>query len=78
MPGRGFFSAYKEIEALWEILSPSAELRDHIDTFRRLTQLYAIVRNAYADRPDFRSGSGSQDPAARGRVGCDAWPGQPY
>ncbi len=47
------FSAYKEIEALWEILSPSAELRNHIDTFRRLTQLYAVVRNAYADRPDF-------------------------
>ena len=52
---KGFFSAYKEIEALWEILSPSAELRDHIDTFRRLTQLYAVVRNAYADRPDFVS-----------------------
>ena len=50
---KGFFSAYKEIEALWEILSPSAELRDHIDTFRHLTQLYAVVRNAYADRPDF-------------------------
>ena len=48
-----FFSAYKEIEALWEILSPSAELRDHIDAFRRLTQLYAVVRNIYADRPDF-------------------------
>ena len=50
---RGFFSAYKEIEVLWEILSPSAELRDHIDTFRRLTHLYAVVRNAYADRPNF-------------------------
>ena len=50
---KGFFSAYKEIEALWEILSPSAELRDHIDTYKRLTQLYAVVRNAYADRPDF-------------------------
>ena len=49
---KGFFSAYKEIEALWEILSPSAELRDHIDTFRNLTQLYAIVRSAYAERPD--------------------------
>ncbi len=48
-----FFSAYKEIEALWEILSPSAELRDHIDSFRRLTQLYAVVREAYADRPNF-------------------------
>ena len=32
---KGFFSEYKEIEALWEILSPSAELRDHIDTFKR-------------------------------------------
>ena len=50
---KGFFSAYKEIEALWEILSPSAELRDQIDTFKRLTQLYAVVRNAYADRPGF-------------------------
>jgi type I restriction enzyme R subunit len=50
---KGFFSAYKEIEALWEILSPSAELRDHIDTFRRFAHLYAVVVNAYADRPDF-------------------------
>ena len=50
---KGFFSAYKEIEALWEILSPSSELRDHIDAFGRLTRLYAVVRNAYAERPDF-------------------------
>ena len=42
-----FFEAYKEIEALWEILSPSAELRDHIETFKRLAHLYATVRNAY-------------------------------
>jgi type I restriction enzyme, R subunit len=35
---------------LWEILSPSPELRDHITTFKRLAQLYAAVRNAYADR----------------------------
>ena len=43
-----FFDSYKDIEALWEILSPSAELRDHIDTFKQLAQLYAAVRNAYA------------------------------
>ncbi len=48
-----FFSAYREVEALWEILSPSAGLRDHIETFKRLTQLYAVVRNAYADHPGF-------------------------
>ena len=46
-----FFSAYKEIETLWEILSPSAELRNHIDTYKRLARLYAVVRNVYADRP---------------------------
>ena len=49
-PRKAFFEAYKEIEALWEILSPSPELRDHIASFKRLAQLYAAVRNAYADR----------------------------
>ena len=49
-PRRAFFENYKEIEALWEILSPSAELRDHITTFKRLAQLHATVRNAYANR----------------------------
>jgi type I restriction enzyme R subunit len=48
-PRKTFFEAYKELEALWEILSPSPELRDHITTFNRLAQLYAAVRNAYAD-----------------------------
>ena len=48
-----FFDDYKEIEALWEILSPSPELRDHIDTYKRLAELYSIVRNAYADNVNF-------------------------
>ena len=43
-----FFDAYKDIEALWEILSPSAELRDYIETYKQLAGLYAAVRNAYA------------------------------
>ena len=73
-----FFSTYKEIEALWEILSPSAKLRDHIDTFRRLTQLYAVVCNAYADHPDFVADLAHKTRRLVGRVGCDAWPGQPY
>ncbi len=50
---KAFFEAFKEIEALWEILSPSPELRDHIETYVRLSQLYAAVRNAYADRPGY-------------------------
>ncbi len=48
-----FFKTYKEIEVLWEILSPSSELRDYIETFKQLAQLYATVRNAYTDEVDF-------------------------
>ena len=48
-----FFEAYKEIEELWEILSPSPQLRDHIDTYKRLAELYSIVRNAYTDRAGY-------------------------
>jgi type I restriction enzyme R subunit len=47
---KAFFEAYKEVEALWEILAPSPELRDHITSFKRLAELYAATRNAYADR----------------------------
>ena len=50
---KAFFETYKEIEDLWEILSPSAELRDHIETFKRLAQLYATVKNAYAEKAGF-------------------------
>jgi type I restriction enzyme R subunit len=50
---KAFFEAYKELEALWEILSPSPELRDHIGTYKQLTQLYAAVRNAYAEKVGF-------------------------
>ena len=48
-----FFETYKEIEALWEILSPSPKLRDHIVTYKRLAQLYAAVRNAYTTRVNY-------------------------
>ena len=45
---KAFFATFKEIEALWEILSPSAELRDHVDTFGHLALLYATVRSEFA------------------------------
>jgi type I restriction enzyme R subunit len=48
-----FFENYKEIEALWEILSPDPALRDHIVTYKQLSQLYAAVRNAYAEKVGF-------------------------
>ncbi|MEO6624704.1 MAG: HsdR family type I site-specific deoxyribonuclease [Burkholderiaceae bacterium] len=50
---KAFFARYKEVEALWEILSPSPELRDHIGAYKQLTYLYAAVRNAYADQVGF-------------------------
>jgi type I restriction enzyme R subunit len=50
---KAFFEAFKEIEALWEILSPSPELRDHIDNYKRLSELYLAVMSAYADRGNF-------------------------
>jgi type I restriction enzyme R subunit len=50
---KAFFESYKETEALWEILSPDAALRDHIGTYKQLSQLYAAVRNAYADKVGF-------------------------
>lgn len=46
-----FYRIFKEIETLYEILSPSPELRDYIDDFRQLTHLYQIVRNAYRKSP---------------------------
>ena len=63
-PRKAFFEAYKEIEALWEILSPSPELRDHIATYKRLAQLYAAVRNAYAEHGRLRRRSRLQDAAS--------------
>jgi type I restriction enzyme R subunit len=48
-----FFDDYKDIENLWEILSPSPELREHIKSFKQLASLYSIVRNAYAQKFGF-------------------------
>ena len=43
-----FFEAYRELENLYEILSPAPELRDWIETYGRLADLYETVRNAYS------------------------------
>ena len=42
-----FYKFYKEIETLYEILSPSPALRDYITDFSFLTVLYQIVRNVF-------------------------------
>ena len=43
-----FFKEYKEIEMLYEIISPDAFLRPFIEHYTTLSAVYAVVRNAYA------------------------------
>jgi type I restriction enzyme R subunit len=45
-----FFKEYKEIEMLYEIISPDAFLRPFIDAYATLSNIYLVVRNAYARR----------------------------
>lgn len=47
---RAFFDFYKEVETLYEILSPDPALREHIGTYQRLSDLYATLRNEYGNR----------------------------
>lgn len=44
------FKEYKEIEMLYEIISPDAFLRPFIEDFTTLSSVYAVVRNAYAKK----------------------------
>jgi type I restriction enzyme R subunit len=44
------FKEYKEIEMLYEIISPDAFLRPFIDDYTTLSSIYAVVRNAYAKK----------------------------
>ena len=46
-----FFKEYKEIEMLYEIISPDAFLRPFIDDFRTLSAIYDVVRKAYTRNP---------------------------
>jgi type I restriction enzyme R subunit len=42
-----FYRIYKQIETLYEILSPSPGLRDFVEDFGRISVLYQIIRNAF-------------------------------
>lgn len=44
---------FKEVETLYEILSPDPQLRDYIDDYNRLADLYVMLRNAYGKRTTF-------------------------
>jgi len=43
-----FFKEFKEIEMLYEIISPDAFLRTFIDTYGTLAAIFSVVRKAYA------------------------------
>lgn len=45
-----FFKFFKEVEMLYEIISPDAFLRPYMENYKLLTQIYYIVRNAYANK----------------------------
>ena len=43
-----FFKEYKEIEMLYEIISPDAFLRPYLEDYATISAMYTIVRKAYA------------------------------
>jgi type I restriction enzyme R subunit len=45
-----FFREYKEIEMLYEIISPDMFLRPFIENYATLSGIYEVVRNAYTRR----------------------------
>ncbi|MEQ9353778.1 MAG: hypothetical protein RLP97_00365 [Coleofasciculus chthonoplastes F2-STO-03] len=47
---KAFFKAYKELEMLYEIISPDAFLRPYIDPYTTLSSIYNLVRKSYTKR----------------------------
>jgi type I restriction enzyme R subunit len=48
-----FVEFFREVETLYEILSPAPELRDYIDDYNRLADLYVMLHNAYGKQTQF-------------------------
>ena len=46
-----FFKFFKELQNLYDILSPDAFLHPFIADYQALAILYGLIRNAYSDRP---------------------------
>ncbi len=46
-----FFAFFRELENLYEILSPDPFLRQYLDDFAHLADLYASIRNKYSMQP---------------------------
>ncbi len=50
-----FVDFYKEVESLYEILSPDPQLRDYVKDYNRLADIYYMLRNAYGKKTTFLS-----------------------
>ncbi len=42
-----FYNFFKQLEMLYEIISPDKFLRDYMDDYWRISYLYSIIRNAF-------------------------------
>jgi type I restriction enzyme, R subunit len=45
-----FFKWFRQIQNLYEVISPDHFLRPFLDDYLSLSELYALIRNAYGDR----------------------------
>ncbi len=45
-----FFKFFRQLQNIYDILSPDAFLRPFMDDYQGLAELYGLIRNAYADR----------------------------
>jgi type I restriction enzyme, R subunit len=46
-----FFKFFRQLQNLYDILSPSAALRPFIEDYQALAALYGMIRSAFSDRP---------------------------
>lgn len=44
-----FYRFFKQVQSIYDILSPDAFLRPYIDDYQSLTRLYNLIRNMYSD-----------------------------
>ena len=50
---QAFTEFFKEVETLYEILSPDPQLRDYIDDYNHLADIYVMLHNAYRKKTTF-------------------------
>ena len=50
-----FIKQFKELENLYEILSPDPELRPYVKDYQNIAQLYRVVKQTWMDKTDFIS-----------------------